>query len=161
MHLDKYINFQGKETEQKVELEIKLACSDFELNEAYKNIILPNLPYYADYLESMVTTNLRNAHHILRAAGNANVDWDHKSYVRKAIAEHLQNGYRGDFDILINIAKSVIEHYAQNSTIRIRDILETWFASDVPLLKRLEFMDSLKQLAYLRKIKYFGCSKRI
>ena len=162
-HLQKYFNVASDKSAPKVLVDVTIPGELYHLGEAWKNLIEPNIKDFAIYLENVVSVNLMRAHYILKASGKANSLWDSQSFRRSSIEPHEQDKYESEFDILINTARRVMEYFAEEDEQTCQNLIEKWFNSDVPLLKRIAIHGVIKssfhspetKIAWLLKHKMF------
>lgn len=122
---------------ERVRQEIELAGDPYSLRESCNSLFRPNLDRFAERLEPILVVNLQRAHLLLRASGDANESWDPLSASRSAIEPHEQDFLNTGVDLLVDIARDVLEWKLTQDLESARRTIETWFAYDVPLLKRL------------------------
>jgi hypothetical protein len=96
-----------------------------------------HLDVLAAPLEPMLTHHLQTAHLQLQALGQADEHWDSNSSRRSAIEPHPQDKLPHDIDILIDAARDVLAWLLVNNCSQAQTLIEKWFDSKVPLLKRL------------------------
>jgi len=98
----------------------------------------PNLDYYADLIEPIVTRHLLSAHLLFRSVGEAfGTHRDGWSVVRSAIEPHEQDKVYNDDDLLINVARDLLEWFLEHEPEQGHQLIERWARTSCPLLERL------------------------
>ena len=120
-----------------VDAEISIYGHEYWLAEAWQRFFKPNLAALADKLEPTVTAHIQQAHLLMRAMGKANEVWDRASCFRSAIEHPEAIAIERGFGTVIDAARDVLSWYLENGPSRADSLIEAWFSSKVPLLKRL------------------------
>ena len=130
---------ENGELEWSTRYEVSIRGGQHWLNEIWRNLFKLHLDIFADRLEPVLTHHLKHAHYLLRSVGGANSKWDPESFRRSAIEPHPQDKTMPPhkIDILIYAARDVIEHLLTIDLKKAHCIIESWGASEVPLLQRL------------------------
>ena len=102
-----------------------------------QQLFSPNLLNYAAELEPIVTANLNTAHRILQSGGRASRDYDPFASHRQSIEPHAQDDFPQVVDILIDAGRDILNHFLQSNLQHAVSLMTGWFASDVPILRRL------------------------
>lgn len=105
------------------------------LHECWNEIFNANLEELIDIIEPIVTTNLRHVHALLKLTGTAHDDYDHLSVFRQQV-EHPAI-YPKVFDALVGAARDIIRFITKNDKAEATRLIQSWFSSEVPILKRL------------------------
>jgi hypothetical protein len=117
--------------------EVSIPGTDYHLHEAWEKIFKPNLDRFARTLYPILTNHLLKAHEALRVLGAASDQWDPTSYGRSAIEPHEQDHLRDDFDQLIDSTRDILEWYLHKEPRVGTAIIQEWWRSECPILKRL------------------------
>ena len=116
------------------------------LTQAWEQLFCPNLPEYAAELEPIITSNLIGAHNILQACGKASRDYDPFEFHRQSIEPHAQNGFAQVVDILIDAGRDILKHFLISNLHLAVSLMTRWFASEVPILRRLAIVGFAKRI---------------
>lgn len=127
----------GNKTE-KIYPEISLAGDHYWIKDLWNEFFRPNLNLFAFEMQSVLTEHLKKAHYFLRAMNSADNNWDHISYGRPAIEPHSQNEFSSyGIGVLIDPARDVLEWLIENDNKSASIIIDLWYGSGIPILKRL------------------------
>lgn len=128
--------FTADEVEFKYAYKIETTGDEYSLNEAWAKFG----KHLAEFWRSLLPTiqkYLTDAFEINRAFEK---DYDPQSLWRSAIERHEQDkGKHRGFDVLIDIARDILKYLLSQVKLQQEGIalVESWFASEVPLLNRL------------------------
>jgi hypothetical protein len=108
------------------------------INEAWENVIEPHLPLIGRMLAPIIEKQLVQAHFLLRGMKAADGRYDGTTWLRSSIAAHPQNAgyFDGTISCLINMLRDIFLHLASEDAAWARMQADTWWRSDVPLLRR-------------------------
>lgn len=120
---------------RKADFDIKVRGDTHWLTESWGKVLAPALPDAAIEILPIMDAHLRRAHRLLMTASAANRGWDPLSFGRSAIEPHQQDKLRKPVDTLIDAARDCLEALLDQAVGLA--ILDTWAASDVPLLRRI------------------------
>lgn len=142
--------------------EVVLRGHPYWVQEAWQKLFAPNLPAVAAEMLPIVERHLRRAYQLLACGGSAGFGWDPVSFQRSAVETHQQDEIPGPVDALIEAARDSIEALLDNGNSLGPAYLESWSASDVPMLRRLAVhgwshrsdVDATAKIAWLRKRKW-------
>ncbi len=118
-------------------VEVTIRGDDYWLREAWKSLFLPNLSPVVHDVLAIAERHLRRARQLAIAAGSAGPGWDPLSFSRSSIAPHEQDRYGDRVGILIDAARDSLELLASSDAEVTATSVNTWSASDSPILKRL------------------------
>ena len=110
---------------------------EFWLREAWQKLFSPNLASFADDLEPIVVSNLTAANTLKTIAYSRNRNLDVFAYHRQAIHPSGQDQFPNAVDILIDAARNILNHWIKSNSQYAAGRIETWFATDTPILRRL------------------------
>ena len=117
-------------------VEVGVRGDDYWLREAWKNIFQPRLSDAAGKLLPIIDQHLQQAHlELAIAAGPKAAAWS--SYGRTAIEPHPSDQFPGPLGFLIDAARDCIESLFNTASPLANTQLNSWAASDMPLLRRL------------------------
>ncbi len=116
---------------------VSLHANQYWLVEAWQRVFKPDLANLADQLEPLLTSHLQQAHTLLCMMGKAHESHDLLSFSRGAIEQNEAAGGGSAVDAMIDAAGGLLAHYVTNSPARADSVIEAWFRSKAPLLKRL------------------------
>jgi len=126
-----------RETKEKTEHEVRLRGDNYWVKEAWEEYFSKNLDVFWMTLEPILQKHLVAANMMNRDFGHANEEWDSQSFSRSAIEPHEQDSVGYEIDRLINPARDLLDHvFAENVESGWR-IAQAWYATGVPLLKRI------------------------
>lgn len=117
--------------------DIALRGSQHWLEEAWRNLLLPNLSAAAPAVLAIADRHLRRARLLLVTAGSAGPGWDALSFRRSAVEPHAQDAHREAIDVLIDAARDGLKALLDADEGLGRVFLSGWADSDVPILRRL------------------------
>ncbi|SMQ81260.1 SIR2-like domain-containing protein [Bacillus sp. OV166] len=135
--LKPHFQITEKRTDKLVDIEVSIKGDHYYLSKTWDENIKPNLNEFANLIEPIITNNIRMAHFILNSSGQANSQWDPISFDRHAIEPHEQDRYPRNFDVIINSSRDIINYFCLNNPEIALYLIESWFLSDVPLMKRI------------------------
>ncbi len=122
---------------QQVEFEINW-LDEFgdKLKKVWEEIFRPAIPEIGDELLALVVKQITYAKLHLQSIG---VTWNSLSRLRTSIASHEDEHTRGHecLNVLIDIARDVMEHWVETNVIKARYHISIWADSKVYLLRRL------------------------
>ena len=127
----------GEDSPELVDYEIDLEGeAEHWLSEHWKAFFKPHLSDLSTSLLPIVTGHIQSAHALLRLNQKADSKYDRLSMGRGEIS-HGSGFYRGIFDKLVDAARDLIEVVSANDSLEARSLVDRWFDSEVPILKRL------------------------
>jgi hypothetical protein len=127
----------GQESNELVDYEIDLNSeTEHWLSESWKNFLKPHLSELIGSLEPIITTNIKSAHTLLLLNKKANDRYDALSVGRQEI-QGSGRLYRSIFDTLVDAARDVIEVLVATAASDGASLIDRWFNSGVPILRRL------------------------
>jgi hypothetical protein len=130
--------FEGQDTSQKVEFDLNLyKDQEHWVSEAWRTLFKPNFPAYVHDLEPIVINHLATAHGLLQAVGRANQNDDSFYLHRQSIERANENGFKKTIDFVVDVAKEIVCHLADNKPQHISTLVEKCFVSEAPILRRL------------------------
>ena len=110
---------------------------EYWLREAWQKLFSPNLASFADDLEPIVVSNLTAANTLKTLAYPRNRNLDVFAYHRQAIHPSGQDQFSNAVDILIDAARDILNHWIISNSQYAAGRIETWFATETPILRRL------------------------
>jgi hypothetical protein len=117
-------------------LEVGVRGDDYWLREAWEDVFRPNLSDAAGKLLPVIDQHLRRAHlEFTIAQGPEAVAWPSQS--RIAIEPHPSDQFPSPLGFLIDGARACIESLLNTAGAQATTQLDSWAASDIPLLRRL------------------------
>jgi len=137
LKLEHGFNYKSGEKVDLTDFQIVILGDIHQLNEIWNKKLKPNIGLLSNRLFPMVLKNIRMAYFLLENIGKVNENWDPISYRRPAIEPHKQNYLRRDIDILIDVARDILEFFLKNDYDYAMEIIKIWSRSDSMLLKRL------------------------
>jgi hypothetical protein len=152
-------------------LEVGVRGNDFWLREAWANVFRPSLSDAAGKLLPVIDQHLQRAHlEFMIAEGPAAVAWPSQS--RSAIEPHPSDQFPSPLGFLIDAARDCIESLLNTVGVQATTQLDSWAATDMPLLRRLAIhgwierqdVNAAEKLAWLRSqpwLLYSGLSHEI
>jgi hypothetical protein len=117
--------------------DVELRGSSYWLDEAWRELFVPNLAAAAPALLAIADRHLRRAFQLLDAVGSAGSGWDSLSGRRSAIAPHPQDQFREPIDTLIDAARDCLEVLLDVGDDLGVAYSNSWANSEVPILRRL------------------------
>ncbi len=127
----------GSSATEQLDMDIAIEGDEYYLKKSWNVIFQPNLADFSEKLEPIVTRHLTQAHFLLRAINQANDRRDPVSFLRSTIEPCEEDRYGGKLDIVIDAARNIIEWMLKQQSNRAHAVIETWSASNIPLLRRL------------------------
>ncbi len=112
-----------------------LIGQEYWLREAWDNQIKPNLDTCADELAVIATRNLLSAWQRLTLLRGDR--WDSLSAKRSAVEEHSQDSYSDEVDLLIDVARDVLEYLLHRGDGSGQALLNQWGRLPGQLFRRL------------------------
>ncbi|MCX6639148.1 MAG: DUF4020 domain-containing protein [bacterium] len=107
-------------------------------NQGFWGQLLRNIPTYAVYrLETIFKKHLTSAYFSLKVAGSAYEDYDPSCLFRTTIAENENHRMAHDMDLLIDGARDLLEWFIDNNEEFACKLIDEWYNTTVPILKRL------------------------
>lgn len=151
IRLEKYFEFRAAsgETEEKKDdpfsgkqVDFRVAWPNPEshwVEQAWRDVIKPNLPALSEQLALLATKQILDAHYLLRGLGKAGSQFDTMSWSISSVAPHEQNErpLYGILSFLINVLREVLDHWLTTARERAIGQMAIWWNSSVPLLRRL------------------------
>ncbi|HEY5179856.1 MAG TPA: DUF4020 domain-containing protein [Dermatophilaceae bacterium] len=139
--------------------DVWLRGSSHWLDEAWRELFVPNLTEAAAGLLAITDRHLRRAFQLLVAVGSARPGWDPFSFIRSAVERHPQDQYREPVDALIDAARDCLEALLNAGDNMGAAYLSAWADSEVPILRRLAVfgwvcrtdVDGTAKIAWLRE----------
>jgi hypothetical protein len=119
-----------------IETELRYDLQHY-LDDFWEKKMSKHLDILAFPLASILTHHLQIAHLQMKSMGQADEFYDPNSFYRSAIEPHEQDNIRHALDILINASRDVLSWLIKNNYDYAHDLIQNWFDSKVPLLKRL------------------------
>ena len=116
--------------------EVELRGSTYHLDQAWKTVFRPVPADMAAAVLAFVDRQLRRMFGLLTVAGSARAGWDPVSFSRYTI-EGPGEEFRRPVDAVIDAARDCIEALLRSGGPAGPGYLDTWAASDVPILRRL------------------------
>lgn len=117
--------------------DVRLRGSSHWLDEAWRELFVPNLTEAAPALLAIADRHLRRTFQLLVAVGSARPGWDPVSFRRSAVERHPQDQYREPVDALIDAARDCLEALLNAGDNLGAAYLCAWADSEVPILRRL------------------------
>jgi hypothetical protein len=117
--------------------DVDIRADEHWLRESWANLLQPNLASIVHDVLPIADRHLRRAHQLLIGTGAANRGWDPVSFGRSSIAAHAQDRHGDRIGVVIDAARDCLEHLVAYDTAAATAVINTWSASDVPLLRRL------------------------
>lgn len=117
--------------------DIRLCGSLYELDEAWRDLFVPNLEQAAPDVLAIVDRQLRRGFNLLVTAGTARPGWDPLSSGRSAIEPHAEDRHRDPADILIDAARDSLEILLAMDDALGESYVNAWAACEIPILRRL------------------------
>lgn len=106
---------------------------DLWTDDAWRNVLKPNLDVLTMELEPIVSSNLAVAHSLINLANIPDYD---ALYFRRHSIEGA-GSIRTLLDVLVDAARDIIIHLAEKHTPMASELADRWFASDAAILRRL------------------------
>jgi hypothetical protein len=118
-------------------LEVHLRGNEYWLQQAWANLLTPNLADAAQAVAAMADRHLRRVRDLQAAARPDSPDWDSVSFRRSGIEPHPQDQHRDAIDVLIDAARDSLETLLDASDPIAAGYLHAWALADSQLLRRL------------------------
>ena len=119
-------------------LEVTFHAEHYTLEDMWESLFKPNLGDYAAELGTIATHHLRRAHRLFESTKH---DWDLYadpiSLSRSAIEPHEQDKYPEPEDLLIDVARDILEWHLAHGAKTGHALIARWVRSGNPLLKRI------------------------
>ncbi|NQV28773.1 MAG: DUF4020 domain-containing protein [Rhodopirellula sp.] len=108
------------------------------LRKAWAETFEPHLPEIAEPLARILVGQFMHAYLLFHGVGETLKDYDRLSRGRSSIATHAQDELYFDkcFSCLIDILRSILDHWIVTNPPRARWHVEDWWSSGLPLLMR-------------------------
>ncbi len=143
----------------KTKFSIELYGSDHWLDQAWRELIKPNLGELAVSILATADRHIRRAWNLLLAADSAGEGWDPISFSRSAIEPHPEDKHRKPIDSLIDAARDSLEVLLESRHVQGIAYLNTWAESNISILQRLALhgwsqrtdVDSSTKIRWLRE----------
>ena len=116
---------------------VEFAGEEYAVREAWAGTFRPNLTDLAAELLPILVNSILRASTLLRAAGQAGIDFDTLSYGRSAIEDHPQDRHREPADNLIDALRDTIECMQLTEPAFTAQLTTAWAQSTSPVLRRL------------------------
>ncbi len=118
-------------------LGVHLRGDNHWLQEAWAQILKPNLSQVAHAVVAMADRHLRRVRDLQVAAHPGNPSWDAVSFSRSAIEPHPEDHYTEPIDVLIDAARDALEALLDASDPLAVGYLQSWAEADSQILQRL------------------------
>jgi len=110
---------------------------DYALEEAWNEIVKPNLDDAAEEVVRIADRNLGRAAALRAAGGRSSPDFDPLSYARSAIEPHPQDRHTTGIDVLIDAARESLDALLDAGSPIAPHYLMSWESAESPILRRL------------------------
>jgi hypothetical protein len=127
----------GEEPRRKTDVELKCAGSDYWLRIGWNETFASQLDTLARRLSPIVSFHLTAARRLLVSFGKANETWDPLSFSRGIIESRMQDHLHDGFSMLIDAGAAVMQWACEHDFDWTDALINDWFASESPLLRRL------------------------
>ncbi|HWR84277.1 MAG TPA: SIR2 family protein [Candidatus Deferrimicrobium sp.] len=130
--------FSGS-SEYKFEYRLTLRGDEYWLRQSWTSL-RERVGEFWRYLLPTVQKYLSDAYHMNATFGKAAGDQDSQSWWRSAVEKHEQDEHsHRSFDVLIDAARDILVYLLKNEDVvqEGKSLVESWFATEVPLLRRI------------------------
>ena len=136
IHLEKPLAWpQDANAEPLLRVEVSLVGDEDVLREAWSTFFRPEVGRCRNELRSLVSTYLCLAYRFMEASGHSG--FDSLSYQRSAIESHEQDSLKHGPDVLIDIARDLLEFLIHNHPAEAESLTSEWLQMDGALFQRL------------------------
>ena len=125
------------ETKEKTKHEVRLRGDIYWVKEAWEEYFSKNLDVFWMTLEPILQKHLVAANRMNQDFGHANEEWDSHSFSRSAVEPHQQDEVGHEIDRLIDAARDLLDYVFEVNPSEGSRIADKWYATGVPLLKRI------------------------
>lgn len=132
-------NVDGSTKEYKYDYRLTLRGEQYWLNEVWSGLSQKVGEFWREFLPT-VEKYLTDAYQMNAVFDKSGGDQDVQSWWRSAIEKHEQDeNNRRSFDVLIDAGRDILAHLLKTKGLRSegRRLIESWFASGIPLLRRI------------------------
>jgi Domain of unknown function (DUF4020)/SIR2-like domain len=139
IHLKESLKWPSSEGEPAMAVDAEIECSGSEywLEHAWNSLFLPNLGALAKQLSVTINSHLTTARRLLVSFGKVSSTWDPLNYSRGMIESRQQDHLRTGISVLIDAGAAVMSWACEHDTSWADALINDWFGSDSPLLRRL------------------------
>ena len=130
-------NDDGEDPHPPIRVDLSSMSGHFEINQLWKNGLIPKLNQVAEPLLARVAEYLSSQHRILCAWGKTTRDDDSTSFRRSAIEPHQQDKHPEAVDVLIDTARDCLEYLVTNRPEEAARWCNQLVGAQAPLLRRL------------------------
>jgi len=127
----------GDSGNRKIAIKLTLRGDSYWLDQSWTKLFKPHIKELWSMLGPMAVAHLMRAYQMNLALGRASEDQDAESTWRSAIEPHQQDEYRRSLDMLIDVARDVLETAIAEDSVTGERLVNAWYDSGVPLLKRI------------------------
>lgn len=131
------LTLDKEEPSKTTDVELECAGSDHWLRIGWNGIFAPNLDALARPISPIVSFHLVSARRLLASFDKVTETWDPLSFSRGMIESRVQDHLRDGFSILIDAGAAVVEWACEHDVAWADALINAWFASESPLLRRL------------------------
>lgn len=117
--------------------EVDTPCAPDILKHFWETYFKPHLDETAYILEPIVESHLRLSYLTMKGIRKASEQFDIRSHFRDTIEFAKDKIYLSGIDVLVDAARDILEWCITNNSIRAEFIINSWYNSNVPLLKRI------------------------
>jgi hypothetical protein len=107
------------------------------LKASWQKYFSPHLGEFAHDLLPLLTSRLQQYYQLLVSVGQATSDYDPLSFGLPIVEIHEPDGNHNIHHLLTNAARHVYDYLALNHPDQSTELIEIWYASGIPILKRL------------------------
>jgi SIR2-like domain/Domain of unknown function (DUF4020) len=111
--------------------------NEYWLNESWQRYFSPHLGEFARDLLPLLTSRLQQYYQLLVSVGKARSDYDPLSFGLPIVEIHEPDGNHNIHHLLTNAARQVYDYLALNHQDQSTALIESWYTSGIPILKRL------------------------
>jgi hypothetical protein len=111
--------------------------NEYWLNESWQKYFFPHLREFARDLLPMLTYRLQQYYQLLVSVGQATSDDDPLSFGLPIVEIHEPDGNHNIHHLLTNAARHIYDYLALNHPDQSTELIESWYTSEIPILKRL------------------------
>jgi SIR2-like domain/Domain of unknown function (DUF4020) len=111
--------------------------NEYRLNEYWQNYFFPHLGEFARDLLPLLTYRLQQYYQLLVSVGKATSEYDPLSFGLPIVEIHEPDDNHNIHHLLTNAARQIYDYLALNHPDQSTVLIESWYTSRTPILKRL------------------------